>query len=722
MALDTVTADLGTGGAVFRTDKDGSNYHYPFSKIVFGAAGTYTLVSTSNGFPVAQQGTWTVALATDVAVAEAGALGKGVLVQGDDGTDRHNLQTDASGYLKTSIQAIVPGTAATALGKAEDAAHTSGDVGVMMLSVRQDAAAALGGTDADYQPLVTDANGRLHVLDANSANALTALQLLDNAVYVDDADWTDSTSSHILVGGLYQSSPQTVTDGDVAPIEVDVNGKIIESNSASIKTAVELIDNSVVVLGTATYTEATSSGLVAAAVRNDTLAALANTDNELAPFQVNATGALYVVLSTGAAAIGKLAANTGVDIGDVDVTSIVPGAGATNLGKAEDAVHSSGDVGVMMLGVRQDAQVDFGADGDYVTLSIDANGALRVAGGGGGTQYTEDDAVPGNPVGTAMLMERDDALGGITPAAGDWSHPFCDADGALWVSISSGSSSGTEYTEDDAVPANPIGTAMMMERDDALGGLTPAAGDWTHPFCDANGALWTILSGSLPDTAATDLASITTNTGAISATISQQASAASLSVVPANDIADATYIGDIKFGEALPANTNTQEIVGDAAHDAAVAGNPVLTGAYAANADPTAVANGDAVRLIADLVGRLITSPHCSPEKLANGTTAFAEYTDNSDHVILTNPDGGERYYITHFSAMNAHATVDTAVQLEDQDGTVLAVIWCENSGGGASLTFDPPLRCANVDKDIEVQCETTGAAVYVNVTGFLGR
>lgn len=40
------------------------------------------------------------------------------------------------------------------------------------------------------------------------------------------------------------------------------------------------------------------------------------------------------------------------------------------------------------------------------------------------------------------------------------------------------------------------------------------------------------------------------------ANLGQQAMAASLSIVPANNITDATYIGDIKFGESLPAGTN----------------------------------------------------------------------------------------------------------------------------------------------------------------------
>lgn len=107
---------------------------------------------------------------------------------------------------------------------AEDAAHSSGAYGMMTLTVRQNTAAALAGADADYQPLITDANGRLHVLDQNTAAMLTALQLIDNAIYVDDADWTDSTSSHMLVGGLYQSTPQTITDGDVGPLQVDSHG------------------------------------------------------------------------------------------------------------------------------------------------------------------------------------------------------------------------------------------------------------------------------------------------------------------------------------------------------------------------------------------------------------------------------------------------------------------------------------------------------------------
>lgn len=93
--------------------------------------------------------------------------------------------------------------------------------------------------------------------------------------------------------------------------------------------------------------------------------------------RVTASVGLPVTILAGSAAIGKLAANSGVDIGDVDVTSLIPGTGATNLGKAEDAVHGSGDTGVMALAVRNDTLAALaGSDGDYAPLQVDADGYL----------------------------------------------------------------------------------------------------------------------------------------------------------------------------------------------------------------------------------------------------------------------------------------------------------------------------------------------------------
>jgi hypothetical protein len=94
---------------------------------------------------------------------------------------------------------------------------------------------ALGTDGTLAQILKTDSSGELQV------DVLTTS--IDGFVYADDADWSDGTSKHALVGGLYQSTPQTITDGDVGPIQVDSKGNIIESNSSAIKTALEIIDD-----------------------------------------------------------------------------------------------------------------------------------------------------------------------------------------------------------------------------------------------------------------------------------------------------------------------------------------------------------------------------------------------------------------------------------------------------------------------------------------------
>ena len=140
---------------------------------------------------------------------------------------------------------------------------------------------------------------------------------------------------------------------------------------------------------------------------------------------------------------------------DVDVTRVIPGTGATNLGKAEDGQHSSGDTGIMTLGVRQDTPASFGdTDGDYVPLSMDSTGALRVnAVNAGGTANSGDAADPADE-GAVVLAIRDDALAGIgSPIAdGDYTGIRVDSEGKLWVaSVSTGN-----VANDAADSGNPV--------------------------------------------------------------------------------------------------------------------------------------------------------------------------------------------------------------------------------------------------------------------------
>ena len=78
----------------------------------------------------------------------------------DTNGDYSPIAVDNLGRLFITQTSIAPGTAAGHLGKAEDAAHTTGDAGVMALCVRRDTAATSATTDGDYNPCQTDATGR----------------------------------------------------------------------------------------------------------------------------------------------------------------------------------------------------------------------------------------------------------------------------------------------------------------------------------------------------------------------------------------------------------------------------------------------------------------------------------------------------------------------------------------------------------------------------------
>lgn len=79
--------------------------------------------------------------------------------------------TNSLGKISDITTSVVPGVAATNLGKAEDAAHTTGDTGVMALAVRADTAASTAGTTGDYQPPITNNVGALWMAGVPSVNS-----------------------------------------------------------------------------------------------------------------------------------------------------------------------------------------------------------------------------------------------------------------------------------------------------------------------------------------------------------------------------------------------------------------------------------------------------------------------------------------------------------------------------------------------------------------------
>lgn len=198
---------------------------------------------------------------------------------------------------QSSTLATVP--ASTKIATDEDA--TNGHVQIVKLAI---------STDGSATPLTADnTDGLLVNLGSNNDVALATLP---------DTAAGDLAAINAALGGTLTvdlganndvtlaTLPDTAA-GDLAAINTAVSGTltvgshavtnagtfVVQEDGAAL-TALQLIDDIVATLGTTTYTETTTKGAVVGAVRNDTLAALADTDNEIAPLQVNASGALYV--------------------------------------------------------------------------------------------------------------------------------------------------------------------------------------------------------------------------------------------------------------------------------------------------------------------------------------------------------------------------------------------------------------------------------------------
>lgn len=90
-----------------------------------------------------------------------------------------NVHATPIGGNSVTVTSVTPGTAATRLGKAEDAAHASGDTGTMGLGVRTDTMASLAGTTGDYAPVQFDSNGRLRTFEqVTAADGVSAFSVL----------------------------------------------------------------------------------------------------------------------------------------------------------------------------------------------------------------------------------------------------------------------------------------------------------------------------------------------------------------------------------------------------------------------------------------------------------------------------------------------------------------------------------------------------------------
>jgi hypothetical protein len=249
----------------------------------------------------------------------------------------------------------------------EDAAAAANPAGPAVILVRTDTPATQVTTDGDNVAQRGTNYGAAYCQIVTSTGSYVD-SFGGGTQYTEDAASAGDPVGNQLIARRRDSlATETTTDGDNTAINSTGKGELYVKHVD----AIPVTDNA----GSLTVDYATTgSGTATGALRVEL-----PTNGTGVIATVGAVTSITNALPAGTNAIGKLAANSGVDIGDVDVTSIIPGTGATNLGKAEDAAHTTGDVGVMAMSVRQDTAAALsGTDADYQPLITDGSGRLHV--------------------------------------------------------------------------------------------------------------------------------------------------------------------------------------------------------------------------------------------------------------------------------------------------------------------------------------------------------
>ena len=164
----------------------------------------------------------------------------------------------------------------------------------------------------------------------------------------DVAENANAAGNPVLIGGRYDSSARTLGNTDVGALALNASGHVL----------IDVVDGGVLE-STLDAVETLLSFLTT--IDNDT-SALATTVSGT-ELQVDVVAAL----PAGTNAIGKLAANSGVDIGDVDVTSI--SAGSNIIGKIGHDITGLASDDNPSVGTI--AEKISGADGDVACKRID---------------------------------------------------------------------------------------------------------------------------------------------------------------------------------------------------------------------------------------------------------------------------------------------------------------------------------------------------------------
>lgn len=333
------------------------------------------------------------------------------------------------------------------------------------------------------------------------------------------------------------------------------------------------------------------------------------------------------VLGAGSASIGTLGANSGVDIGDVTLT-----AGSASIGVL--GANSGVDIGDVTI--NNDSGVGgSGAGIPRVTIASDSHGSV-IAERGIRISAAASSTAPSNVDNGDMVSL--------------WSLQ----NGQLVVQLAS---SGTLHTAGGGTEASAVRVTLA---NDSTGLVS----------VDDNGGSLTV-DGTVTANAGTNL-----NTSALALESGGNLAAIATSLAIIDDWDD---------------GSDRAEVVGAAAHDAAVAGAPVLTGAYAETASASAPGNragaaADAVRISANRDGALYVLPH--GQQIWEDSDVYS--TTQTDASLEAAPGAGLSLYVTDM-AVTCNEAGTVTIEDDDTADDVIWQVYCDAAGSGAIWPGNTP-------------------------------
>ncbi len=340
----------------------------------------------------------------------------------------------------------------------------------------------------------------------------------------------------------------------------------------------------------------------------------------------------------------------------------------------EDAAAAADPVGPVQILVRKDTPAsEVTTDGDniaqrgttygaaYVTL-LDTSGVPVSV--GGGTQYAEDTVASAGEQMTMAGVVRRDTPTSLVDANGDRTELIVDANGRLHaVEANSSGIAGSVDGIEGLLVTIDADTGVLSGSISTAGSAVPTTGRLAHGSDGTNArALKTDAAGELQ----VDILSLpalpagSANIGDVDVLtvpadpfgLNADAASATGSISAKLRFIAATGIPVTSLPNViLAAGTNTNEVVGDVAQDAAVSGNPVQVGWRASTAIPTAMgADGRVVIPWANRSGAPVVcqAPHVGLNSDPwNLQYKAAQYTSQQTSTVLIDAGASEKLVVT---------------------------------------------------------------------------